>query len=345
MLLLIDSFPEAVLLANDERRCIDANPVACELFAKQRDELVGAQAAVLDADGWAHLLAHGSVTGETTIERDGRRLALHYRARANVLPGVHLTLLRERELSSHDVLGDLTEIQSEVLASDVRLDRVMERICTRAVALTNAEGATIELQRGDVMVYQVTTGRMAPFLGFELPIAGSLSGLALRTREVLMCEDSEVDPRVDRGACRKVGARSMIVVPLTDATTVVGVLKVSSSRAYAFDTDHVHLLRLIAGFLGSAMAAANANEARRALALRETARLAELERLRKEMTSLLVHDLRSPLTVIMSNLDYIREELPATNEEAVGAALDALDATQRLDRLVAALLETARLEP
>jgi signal transduction histidine kinase len=340
---LLDALPDPVVLVDDQRRYVDANPAACSLLGGRREDIVGTE---VDEAAFRQLV-HDQHGEQVMRGGDGRSVAVEFRARTNVLPGVHLAVLRPRGGEGHlsfDVVGSLVDIQREALNADVRLDEVMESICVRAARMTGAEGATIELIEGDHVVYHVATGSMRRFVNFRIARAGSLSGLSIAQREVLHCVDSEVDARVDREACRRVGLRSMIVSPLVNDKTIVGVLKVTHALPTAFDERGVVLLRLVAGLLGTAMATAAANETRRMLAERESARLQELERLRDELTALVVHDLRSPLTVIMANLEYVKDELPDSNNEAIAAAVDALRATARLDSLIRTLLETARLE-
>jgi signal transduction histidine kinase len=241
-------------------------------------------------------------------------------------------------------LDELLTLQRAIVAQDATLEDVMRTICERATSLTGADGATIEMEDGDTLVYRAATGALAPFLGFRVAREGSLSGLAVRSGDVLLCEDSEEDPRVDREACRRVGARSMLIAPLVHEGRIQGVLKVSSQRPRTFTKQTSDLLRLAGGFLGAAMMRAAASDARAALARRERERMMELERLREELAALVVHDLRSPLTSIRLNLEFVREHLPGESLEALEAALDAMVATQRLEALVSTLLETAKLE-
>jgi signal transduction histidine kinase len=243
-----------------------------------------------------------------------------------------------------DHLGDLLQIQEALLSPSASLESVMHTICERAVALTGAEGSTIEMQERDELVYRVVSGSMAPYAGFRLKKAGSLSGLALSTKQVQVCEDSETDQRVDREACRKVGSRSMVIVPLVYGHAVVGVLKVSSDRPKAFRPRVVELLRLLAGFLGTAMVRAEAQDVRNAMQRKERERQLELERLRQELASLVVHDLKSPLSAVKANLEFLRQELSQNDADVLEAAVDALSASQRIDALLKSLLETSKLE-
>lgn len=104
----------------------------------------------------------------------------------------------------------------------------MQQVAHEAQDMTRAAGAIIELAEHDVMVYRAAVGAAASQLGLRIPKAGSLSGLCVETGAVLRCDDADVDPRVNREACRKVGLRSMVVVPLVHDAASVGVLKVVS---------------------------------------------------------------------------------------------------------------------
>jgi hypothetical protein len=64
---------------------------------------------------------------------------------------------------------------------------------------------------------------------------------------VVRCENTELDPRVDREVCRALDLRSAVVVPvIADGYSVAGLLEVFSSRPHAFSGRHVLLLRQIA---------------------------------------------------------------------------------------------------
>jgi diguanylate cyclase (GGDEF)-like protein len=65
---------------------------------------------------------------------------------------------------------------------------------------------------------------------------------------------------VDREACRRVGARSMIVTPLRYRGTPLGVLKVFAPRPHAFDEAAEGILRLLAGIIAASMHRAREHE-------------------------------------------------------------------------------------
>ena len=153
-------------------------------------------------------------------------------------------------------LIDVIALQEEMLNAGSDLDETMQVAADRAQALTGAAGAAIELGEDDDMVYRVVSGTAIGSLGERVKVASSLTGLAMTSGEILVCTDAEDDPRVDREACRRVGLRSMICVPLPYRGEHIGVLKVMSPEVDAFDETHVAMLRLLAGIIGGAMAQA-----------------------------------------------------------------------------------------
>jgi PAS domain S-box-containing protein len=70
----------------------------------------------------------------------------------------------------------------------------------------------------------------------------------------------------------------------------------------------------------------------------------ELEELRNDLTSMIFHDLRSPLGNIMSALDVVQASLPTTSETEQSLLAIAVRSAERLSRLVDSLLDLRRLE-
>ncbi len=153
------------------------------------------------------------------------------------------------------LLGIITT-QNEIIATGLDLNSVMELVVTRARALTAAASAVIELVDGEEMVYRVASGTPAAHLDVRLPVDVSLSGISVSGGEVLHCQDARTDERVDREACERVGAVSIVSVPLRHDERIAGVLKVYDSNPNAFDACDVETLRLLSGVIGAQMAGA-----------------------------------------------------------------------------------------
>jgi signal transduction histidine kinase/DNA-binding response OmpR family regulator len=146
-------------------------------------------------------------------------------------------------------------VRTQALLADSKLDlgHFMQLVVDRMQALTGCKGAVVELVEGDEMVYRAASSSITQHVGVRLKRQGSLSGLCVERREVLLCRDSESDPRVDREACRRVGVRSMVCAPLFESGSAVGVLKVMATEANKFTVEDVALLELMAGALGAAL--------------------------------------------------------------------------------------------
>jgi len=81
------------------------------------------------------------------------------------------------------------------------------------------------------------------------------------------------------------------------------------------------------------------------LVFRDLTEERELERMREELTHLLVHDLRSPLTVIKGGLDSIRLLLDQADREQIEQLLTLSQrSTRQMLRMVNELLDISRLE-
>jgi diguanylate cyclase (GGDEF)-like protein len=158
---------------------------------------------------------------------------------------------------SGDRLRAIIKTQTEIAASDLDLDAVMQLIATRGQELTKASAGVVEIVDGDEMVYRVTTGEATPFLGVRLKMASSLSGLCVREQRVLRSDDTVSDRRVDGEACRRVNARSMLCVPLVHDAETVGVLKVYSPQAHNFNDKDVETLELLSELIAAHMSHAS----------------------------------------------------------------------------------------
>lgn len=154
---------------------------------------------------------------------------------------------------SSETLLAIVSAQTEIAKLGLDLGGVMSFVTERVQQLTHADGAVLELAEGDEMVYRASSGIAATLLGLRLKRNGSLSGLCVESGEILRCVDSEIDPRVDREACRRVGLRSMIVTPLRHVDTTVGVLKVVGAAADAFTDDDIRALELMSELIAAAM--------------------------------------------------------------------------------------------
>jgi len=121
---------------------------------------------------------------------------------------------------------------------EARLNQVVEQACLA----TGATGAAIALVRGEEIVCHASTGPHAPEIGTCLDPHKGLSGSCIQTRQLQQCNDTETDPRVDPDACRSLGVRSIVVLPLIDGDEFFGVFEILSSRANVFGQRDLNIL-------------------------------------------------------------------------------------------------------
>jgi putative methionine-R-sulfoxide reductase with GAF domain len=141
----------------------------------------------------------------------------------------------------------------EIRPSELELEPAISAITERAQHLTGATGAAIALRAGDEIVCRARTGRTAPDLGVRLQTDAGISAEAVRTGEVMLCNDAERNPRVDLASCRRLGVRSILVSPLRHYRRTLGVFEVLSSSPSAFDHRDVATMQLLSSLMVAAI--------------------------------------------------------------------------------------------
>jgi len=139
------------------------------------------------------------------------------------------------------------------------------------------------------------------------PIDDSFAGDAFTSGEVQVYDDvRRLDDAQDRGK-----ARAVMYAPIGGK----GVISVADTEPGAFGSTDVMFMELLAGTARSALEVIDQR-----LRLRQ-----QNERL-DEFASVVSHDLRNPLAVAAGRLDLAKEECDSEHLEAVGRALDRMEA-------------------
>jgi hypothetical protein len=126
------------------------------------------------------------------------------------------------------------------------LDRDINLIVSRALALTGAKGSALALYEGDQLICRAICGTDTPALGSRISGDSGITGECIRFAQVMYCSDASADPRVDAEICADLGIRSILALPLLAGKRVVGLLEVLSQRAEAFDPGDAKALDLMA---------------------------------------------------------------------------------------------------
>ena len=206
---------------------------------------------------------------------------------------------------------------------DTGFDQIVTLILDHARDLISAGAIGVGRIEGDEIVYWVAT---APgMVGIRTPLRASLSGICIATGETAVCQDTELDTRVDRVATRTAGVRSMIIVPLWHGGQIVGVINVVAPHVNAYDADDVHTVELVAGAVAAAYGHAADLAAKRAL-LDELH--ANVEALRESESRLAHAALHDPLTGLPNRTlfrDRLQHALAGAHREGRSAAVLFID--------------------
>jgi diguanylate cyclase (GGDEF)-like protein/PAS domain S-box-containing protein len=133
----------------------------------------------------------------------------------------------------------------DVATAPSDLDELLRLVCARAVELTGAGAAAVEIADGSELVYAATAGTLSGAEGLRLSISESFSGECLTLGERLVCEDVRSDPRVDRAACERLGIRSIACLPLLRGTRRIGVLELASPHPHAFSSTDGAVIEIL----------------------------------------------------------------------------------------------------
>jgi N-acetylmuramoyl-L-alanine amidase/putative methionine-R-sulfoxide reductase with GAF domain len=133
------------------------------------------------------------------------------------------------------------------------LDEVLQLVADRAVAITGADGLGIALAEQDEIVLRASAGTIKPDVGARIQRDSAFSGACFRTAQIIRCDDTETDDRVNLYACRQLGARSMVAVPLCGRRRVIGLLEAFSAEPFGFNDSDVSSLELLAELIVGAL--------------------------------------------------------------------------------------------
>jgi len=350
-----------VLVIDDSRRFIDANPAACQLLGLAHDDLIGRRFdEFLDEPGldiaaaWRVFLAQGQQAGELSVVRPGgERCPVEYNATAQFTAGRHLAILRdisERKRAEADRAElrrleqqRLREVEtlyavSRALSSTLDQTETLRRVAREIAHTMRADtvGAYLGDEEGESLVpvagYHVPAAMLDAFRTTPLTI---LSHPAIReswtTRRAVWSDNRPGDARVNRDTLLKFPHQTDLFVPIAVKNQPIGGFFVIWWTERRVITDGE--LRLLEGiselagiFLENAVLYRDAASANRA---------------KDEFLATLSHELRNPLGAIVNGLAAL-ERRGAPDEVTNRLRQIIQRQADHLGRLVDDLLDVAR---
>jgi len=204
--------------------------------------------SVGDTPSWTgHAIDAEDLTGSRPSGRDALQALLAFSA-------LHEQVRWRRALARRQAGFDTISSTAEFEAGEqFVLDDVLQLVAERAVAITGADGLAIALAENDEIVLRASAGIIKPSVGARLDRDSAFSGACFRTAQIVRCDDTEIDPRVNLHACRQLGARSMVAVPLCGRRRVIGLVEAFSAQIFSFNDSDVRSLELLAELILGAL--------------------------------------------------------------------------------------------
>ncbi len=123
--------------------------------------------------------------------------------------------------------------------------KILDEITRSAQYATGASGAALILSDGKIMSCRACSGHLAPPVGTTLNTETGFTATCVRTAEVVRCDHTKTDPRVDGSSCIELGIGSILAVPIFNGADVTGVLEVLSNTPQNFTDRHAIGLQLL----------------------------------------------------------------------------------------------------
>lgn len=277
---LFDHTQDAILLANDEARYVDVNPAACALLGYSQEELLALSlwdlsplvSRELGQQLWREFLAIGRMAGEYQLQcKDETTVVVEYRAVANIVPGLHLSVLRdvtERKQAEEEVLqqrdraralADISQVFARTgLSSADVWDQIVRRtaeligdVCVMTLLSADEQWLVPQaFYHPDPTVLEFICNVLTAKLS---RVDATLPGRVVQTGEPLLIPEVPQEQMMTLLEAKswsfgeKVGVHSLLIVPLRVQDRVIGTLGLSRDRSGApYTGDHQIFLQQIA---------------------------------------------------------------------------------------------------
>jgi PAS domain S-box-containing protein len=203
-----------------------------------------------------------------------------------------------------DELETLLAVQ-QAITSRLETHSVLQLVADAAHRLTATRlGIVYLIDRDDLRVAVFSGSHNGElFVGYRMPVADSVAGLAIQSGQAVIINDARDDPRLYADLVQRLGVRSYLAVPLFSNSTAVGVIAVADKLEGELGPDEERTLTMLAP--GVVIGLENAR-----LYQEEQTRRQEAEERRRVAESL-----RDILAVLNSNqpldtvLDYIAVQI------------------------------------
>ncbi|MBU2608519.1 MAG: GAF domain-containing protein [Chloroflexi bacterium] len=221
--------------------------------------------------------------------------------------------ITERKLNEQKVLEQSQRLSAtsqlaKTISSEVDISEVFESFAQQLRGLLNFERLSVSLIEGNKTRFFAVSSMVETELDTDttVPLDYSATGWVAKNKTTLIQPDLAQESRFPLDKIRlKHGLRSSIHVPLFHKGKVFGSLNLSSTEPNAYGEKAQEIAEQLAAQIAGAIQNAN-------LYTQERASRLELERQKEEwlhFTSVIAHELKTPLTSIIAGAELLSEEL------------------------------------
>ena len=150
-------------------------------------------------------------------------------------------------LDTAEVLAEMAEIQSLVLAGEFNLVAAAKQITDRTLKITAAAGVSISVVSDGYLDCVAESGMPAAVPGSSLASHSLVATERLKAGEVFASDEAQKDIRMDRALCVRLGVGSLVAAPLFRFGEIAGLIEVRWGWAKGFRESDVAACKLMAG--------------------------------------------------------------------------------------------------
>jgi len=327
---------DAMVVADDDGRYIEANQSACELFGMEKETLLGHSIEDFLPDDYDFAAAWRQFE-ESTVDRgtleiireDGEKRIIEYAATANIVSGEHLSVLRD--VTDRDNREDILREMYNIISNRGQpFEEQVESLLELGRRELDVAYGTLSEFRGDEYIFKfVSSDDDSIQAGDVVPVSATNCEIAASTERTLVLGDVKRDApeETDRAGYTDWGISCYLGAPVFIDDDVYGTFCFydTEPREGQFSEWEVTLVDLMSRWIGYELEREHAN-------VRLEAQNEKLE----QFASMVSHDLRNPLNVLEGHLQLAEE----TGEE--DQFEQCYRAIERMHTLIEDLLSLAR---
>ena len=237
------------------------------------------------------------------LKRDGTTVDVELHVALAEVDGEQLTVTYARNIEERirhrKNLEALHRHITELSYAETGEDIINTTLEAMSQALEFEFSSILKLEDDKLVMYTNKPG----YIGYSIPMDGKgLTVQAAKTQETILVDDTREDPNYLKGS---IDSLSELDVPVIVGGNTVAVLNVENNRVAAFNEDHKTLLETLASHVGTAFYRLEKEKQLEEMAQKH---IKDLINNYQRISSLVRHDLRSPLQAIYNAAEILRVE-------------------------------------